>query len=184
MKGDIKSMRNLDYCNLNRYARKGQILFIGSSFAKNFPIFELMQDYEIDSCVYKRAIEDFALIDAYEDIMEQMTELDPVKLFLCFGDDDIANDNFNEDAFIDEYKRILAQISRKFPKCKLYVFSVVSDNAIVEQLNARLESEIKSLAEFVPVHEATHSDYNEEFRTFKAFLRRNDFVKFGIGFSV
>ena len=77
------------YSVLNECAVKNQVLFAGSTFAHDFPINELMQDFDVDARVYNRSEKGAKLADARDFVMEQAEALEPSKIFLFFGDEDI-----------------------------------------------------------------------------------------------
>lgn len=44
------------YHILNQYVKKGQILFTGSSLMEQFPIYEFLQNYDINETIYNRGM--------------------------------------------------------------------------------------------------------------------------------
>ena len=63
------------YSVLNECAVKNQVLFAGSTFAHDFPINELMQDFDVDARVYNRSEKGAKLADARDFVMEQAEAL-------------------------------------------------------------------------------------------------------------
>ena len=58
---------------LNQEARKGEILFTGSSLMEQFPIHELMMNDGMDLVIYNRGIGGFTTRDMMEHMEEPMT---------------------------------------------------------------------------------------------------------------
>ena len=117
------------YSVLNECAVKNQVLFAGSTFAHDFPINELMQDFDVDARVYNRSEKGAKLADARDFVMEQAEALEPSKIFLCFGDEDIKAEGFLAGEFSYEYKELVSDIKKKFPDCQIYILPVMADGA-------------------------------------------------------
>ena len=117
------------YSVLNECAVKNQVLFAGSTFAHDFPINELMQDFDVDARVYNRSEKGAKLADARGFVMEQAEALEPSKIFLCFGDEDIKAEGFLAGEFSYEYKELVSDIKKKFPDCQIYILPVMADGA-------------------------------------------------------
>ena len=80
------------YRELNAHARKGQTLFTGSSLMEQFPVDELCRSFQIDTCVYNRGVGGFTTDDFLREIDTQLLDLEPSKIFINIGTNDIKND--------------------------------------------------------------------------------------------
>lgn len=76
------------YKYLNKYAKKGQIVFAGSSLMEQFPIYEFIQDFDIDRVIYNRGIGGYTAAEMMEALEECIFELEPARLFLNIGTND------------------------------------------------------------------------------------------------
>lgn len=70
------------YKLLNQSAKKGQILFVGSSLMEQFPINELQQTLEKDYVIYNRGIGGYVTTDLSNSMEECIFELEPSKIFI------------------------------------------------------------------------------------------------------
>lgn len=156
---------------LNACAQKGQILFAGSTFAYNFPIYELMQDYNIDSKIYNRSAEGLLLSDAADSLIPQIKALSPAKIFLCYGDEDIKSDGFDEDKFIAEYLKLISEIKSAAPECGIYLLPVISEQECTAELNKKLKKAFDSYVTVISIESGKSRDWREDFRAMKTFFQ-------------
>lgn len=166
-------MKNF-YSELNECAVKNQVLFTGSTFAHDFPINELMQDFEVDARVYNRSERGVKLADARDFVMEQAEALEPSKIFLCFGDEDIKAEDFLVGKFSFEYKALINDIKAKFPDCKVYVLPVMAEGA--QEADNAVRGICGDTAEFIPLTEETKRDAGKIFMELKTFLHGRNVV--------
>ncbi len=108
------------YKILNRYAKKGQILFTGSSLMEQFPIYEFIQDYDIRETIYNRGIGGFTSSEMLGYLEEMIFELEPSKVFLNIGTNDLNAPDYSLEALMERCERIVKQIKAKLPECKIY----------------------------------------------------------------
>ena len=78
------------YKILNQYAKKGQILFVGSSLMEFFPINELQQTLEKQYIIYNRGIGGYVTTELLNSMEECIFELEPSKIFINIGTNDIG----------------------------------------------------------------------------------------------
>lgn len=162
------------YSVLNECAVKNQVLFAGSTFAHDFPINELMQDFDVDARVYNRSEKGAKLADARDFVMEQAEALEPSKIFLCFGDEDIKADGFLIGKFTAEYKGLISDIKEKFPDCQVYVLPVMAEGA--EEADNALKNICGDMAEFIPISAEAKHDAGKIFRELKTFLHGRNVI--------
>lgn len=144
---DVK-VRN--FRELNACARKGEIVFVGSSLCEFFPICELLQNVEPRIRVYNRGIAG----DVTEGLLARMEEsvfaLEPRKVFINIGTNDISRDGYGREALLDNYRRILEQIRRRLPACRVYVLSYYPVNCTLpgmrpDAFGARTNEELRAV---------------------------------------
>ncbi len=66
---------------LNRFARRGQIVFAGSSLMEQFPINELLMDLRLPYTVYNRGVGGFTTGEMADALEECVLALEPAHRF-------------------------------------------------------------------------------------------------------
>lgn len=74
-----------------------------------------------------------------EYISESAFELQPSKIFLNIGDEDIKSPSFDMESFINKYEWMLLNIHRSCNNCLIYITSIVSPSTLCEKVNKKLE---------------------------------------------
>lgn len=118
-----KKVKN--YAQLNEIAKKGGVLFTGSSLMEQFPICEMCMSAGIDKVVYNRGIGGFTTVDFLENIGVQLLDLEPSKVFINIGTNDM-NPQFGEDwmdKLLTNYRSILTQLKNKLPDTEVYMMA-------------------------------------------------------------
>ena len=108
---------------LNRYARKGQIVFAGSSLMEQFPIEEMAQQLPGRPVVYNRGIGGDTLAGFEARLDSAVTELAPAKLFINIGTNDISAPEYCRETMLEKYRGILRRIRRECPQTQIIVMS-------------------------------------------------------------
>ena len=111
------------YQVLNRYVKKGQILFTGSSLMEQFPIYEFTQDFGIKEIIYNRGVGGYTSEEMLLVLDTLVYELEPSKIFINIGTNDLSMPNYSQEEMIERYENILNQIMERLPKTKIYVMS-------------------------------------------------------------
>lgn len=115
------------YRILNEHVVKGQILFIGSSLMEHFPINELLMTSRSNTIIYNRGVGGFTTDDILKNMDVQIFDLEPTKIFINIGTNDIARfDEPFEDVLshmLENYDRILKQIQNRLPDAEVYVMA-------------------------------------------------------------
>lgn len=117
------------YQILNQFAKKGQIVFAGSSLAEGFPVNELLASLGIDVVIYNRGIGGYTTNDLLKCMDTCIFDLEPAKLFINIGSNDIGDHNFVMERLLNNYDTILSQISDRLPNCKVHVMAYYPINA-------------------------------------------------------
>ena len=118
------------YRILNETARKGQILFTGSSLMEQFPIHELLMDEEMDCLIYNRGIGGFTTEDMLENLQEQIYGTEPSKIFINIGTNDMGKPDYKVEKLMDNYKKILEQIKEHLPETEIYMMAYYPVNEV------------------------------------------------------
>jgi lysophospholipase L1-like esterase len=124
-----KKNRLISYKQLNQVAKKGQILFVGSSLMEQFPINELQQALDKNYIIYNRGIGGYVTSDLLNTMEECIFELQPSKIFINIGTNDIGSPDYKKEKLISNYDNILTQISDRLPQCEVYVIAYYPVNA-------------------------------------------------------
>ncbi len=98
------------YRHLNKFVKKGQILFTGSSLMEQFPINEIAMTNGIDAIIYNRGIGGYTIPEMLDAMDEQIFALEPSKIFINIGTNDISREDETIEMLIDDYRKVLLQI--------------------------------------------------------------------------
>lgn len=116
----------------------GSVIFGEERFA-GLPVAELVQDFGLNISVCNRSVEGALLDDAFELLEECVFELRPRKVFLNFGETDMARPGFDRETFLTAYARLIETIHAN---CSggIYVVSVPEHGEEAAQLNTGLRT--------------------------------------------
>ncbi len=120
---DEKADKIKHYSILNRYVKKGKVLFIGSSLMEQFPIYEFMQDYDMQETIYNRGVSGFTSSEMILALDTLIFELEPKKIFINIGTNDLSAPDYTAEELIGRYEYILEQIKTRLPETKVYVMA-------------------------------------------------------------
>lgn len=131
-----------EYRQLNTVARKNGTVLFGSSFAKNIPVCELKQAFELDCDIYNRSFDDLSIFDAYELLDECIIKLCPSKVLLQLGESDLERGSRSIPEMMAEYKRIIEKIKVSDKRCKITLVSVCNNGSELHpgEFNRQLEA--------------------------------------------
>ena len=112
-------LKNYDKANLS--AKKGQTLFVGSSLMEIFPIekWEEAGEVTFSHYIYNRAVRATTTSFLLEHIESQIFNLEPSKIFINIGTNDITETRFGDqwlEHLMDNYRRILEIVYEKLEK--------------------------------------------------------------------
>lgn len=125
------------YRRLNKNARKGQILFVGSSLMEHFPINEILMSRGIDLCIYNRGISGYIIPELLESMDEQIFDLEPSVIFINIGTNDISIPEMTKERFTADYRKVLDQIKERLPKTKVFMMAFYPVNPdLAEEIKA------------------------------------------------
>lgn len=117
------------YSMLNKYVKKGQILFAGSSLMEFFPIDEMQHNLNIDRIIYNRGVAGFVTAELLDSMDVCIFDLEPSKIFINIGTNDMNPPSYKKENLIKNYDEILTRIGEKLPDCKVYVMAYYPVNA-------------------------------------------------------
>ncbi len=117
--------------HLNRYVKKGEILFTGSSLMEQFPINEILQNHGVQKTVYNRGIGGYTIPEMLESMEEQIFDLEPSKIFINIGTNDISIPEETEEKLVSDYRKVLTQIKERLPETTVYMMAYYPVNVQV-----------------------------------------------------
>lgn len=115
---------------LNQEARKGEILFTGSSLMEQFPIHELMMNDGMDLVIYNRGIGGFTTRDMMEHMEEMVFGTEPSRIFINIGTNDMNAPDFSQDRLLENYEAIHRQIQERLPAAEINVMAYYPVNEV------------------------------------------------------
>lgn len=127
------------YREVNSVTGSVDSVLFGTETLSELPLTELIQDFGLNISACNRSVEEAVLADAFELLNECVFELRPLKVFLNFGETDLLNADFDQESFVDEYRRLI-EIIRARSGCTLFVVSVLSKAAQAQRLNRALRA--------------------------------------------
>lgn len=119
------------YAQQNKTAKKGQIVFVGSSTMEIFPIEKMQKSLGLDKLIYNRGIRATTTADLLKSMDICIFDLEPSKIFINIGSNDIGF-NVPESTFLANYDEILRQIKEKLPDTQVYVMAYYPVNPVAD----------------------------------------------------
>lgn len=109
------------YRGLNKTARKGEILFVGSSLMEMFPIEEFTSGMNLPFAIYNRGVGSYKTEDLLGALDVCVFELAPRRIFINIGTNDLSDPCIPIPGMIRNYEEILARIKERLPAVELYL---------------------------------------------------------------
>ena len=134
MKPEIQKKSEM-YKVFNDIILKNEIIIFGSTFAANFPFYELAKKYLLSNALYNRSIDNLTVDDAGKILDECVLNAKPSKIFYALGEYDIK-----DNGTINQYKKILERTKSALPHCVIYVLSVCSTDKTSTDFNLSLKN--------------------------------------------
>lgn len=136
-------IRQMDWFHgLNKYTEPQNILFVGSTFIHDFPINELEINFQLDESIYNRGIAGLQLKELKEMLDVCVYELDPAKIIISIGEEDIHQVGFEVEEFITDYIHTIQQINTQLPHCIIYVMGILPTDHKYMEVNKKLQEEL------------------------------------------
>ena len=108
---------------LNQNAKKGEILFTGSSLMEQFPVNELLMTKGMHQVVYNRGIGGFTTEDMLRNMEEMVFAVKPRKIFINIGTNDIGSQGYRLEKLMENYGKIISQIRERLPEAEIYMMA-------------------------------------------------------------
>ena len=132
-----KQIKRERFRRLNPYAKKGAVVFAGSSLMEQFPLYEFLQDDDLHCTLYNRGIGGFTTTELLEAMDECILELQPAHLFLNIGTNDLNGPDYDRAAMLGRYYPVNP--------------TVAEDPGLIECFHWRTNERIREASEGVQV---------------------------------
>lgn len=109
------------YRRLNQTAEKGSVLFAGSSLMEMFPVEKFSEKLPVT--VYNRGVGGFVTDELLENLDVCILDLEPRKLFINIGTNDLSDASRSLDKVMENYAEILTRVRAALPDLKLYIMA-------------------------------------------------------------
>lgn len=126
-----------DFHIWNKDAVKGQIVFTGSSLMEMFPVEEWVKELGPDApIVYNRGVGGYKTSDLLPILDACVFELEPRKVFINIGTNDLSDDSIPLEKVMSNYDRIITQIEKRLPGVIIYMMAYypVNYDAAAEEM--------------------------------------------------
>lgn len=161
---------------MNEYCKKGQIVFVGSTYFSHMNISERVLTSGMNIPVYDRSVEKLNVNNALGYITDEVFELEPAKIFINIGDEDLKLAGYDLETFMSKYEWMLLNIHRSCANCSIYITSVISSSPNVGKLNAELQQLAKdtgcTFVNFGNLKKGSGS-YSKVFNILKQYIRNS-----------
>jgi lysophospholipase L1-like esterase len=117
--------------HLNKFVKKGQILFTGSSLMEQFPIQEILLNHGMNLTIYNRGIGGYTIPDMLDAMDEQIFDLEPAKIFINIGTNDLSKPEETKAKLIGDYRQVLDGIKAKLPEAEVFMMAYYPVNEFV-----------------------------------------------------
>jgi len=131
------------YHEQNKKAKKGGVVFAGSSLMEQFPLEKLAAELGSDHpLVYNRGVGGYTTRDLLPILDICVWELAPRKVFINIGTNDLSDINTTIEEMIGRYDEILARIESHLPGVPIYLMAYypVNYEAATEQMKQNLKT--------------------------------------------
>lgn len=113
-----------DFHIWNKDAVKGQIVFTGSSLMEMFPVEEWVKELGPDApIVYNRGVGGYKTSDLLPILDACVFELEPRKVFINIGTNDLSDESIPLEKVMSNYDRIITQIEERLPGVVIYMMA-------------------------------------------------------------
>lgn len=111
-----------NYRELNRTALKGKTVLAGSSLMEFFRVNEMLMSRGNTKTVYNRGVAGMTIAE-YDEVLDIVLDLDPSKLLINIGSNDLNLPGDTVNNLIRLYRELLLRLKTELPKCKTTVLA-------------------------------------------------------------
>ena len=153
----------------------------GSTFAKDIPVGELRQAFDLDLNIYNRSFTDISVFDAEALLIECAESLAPSKLLLQLGETDLERGYRSVPEIIVAYDSLVKSIKKRNRFTDIVIVSVCENSNGIQpsEFNSQLEKMAKkNKCKFADISNAS----SDRMPSVKAFSMLKMFMRNGITF--
>lgn len=149
----------------NKSAVKNQTVFTGSSLMEMFPINKFLKEHNDNTIIYNRGIGGYLSDELLKAIDVCVLELEPKKVFINIGTNDLSWSSIPISDMIDNYDKIITTIESKINDVKIYLMAYypvnfeASSEEMKECLKIRTNEKIKRANEEVKKLAIKHNQF-------------------------
>ena len=169
------------YKKLNETVKKGQIVCAGSSLMEMFPIEQFIEEDGVAVTIYNRGVGGFVTEELLANVDTCILDLEPSKLFINIGTNDLSIAERSVDTIMDTYGKILSAVQKRLPKVEIFLMAYypVNYDAAAEEMkpclrirtNEKIAMANERVAELAKAHHANYIDINEPLKDAKGNLK-------------
>ena len=170
-----------EYRRLNEFAVRNGVVLFGSTFAKEIPVGELRQAFDLDLNIYNRSFTDVSVFDAEPLLMECAENLAPSKILLQLGETDLERGYKSVPEIIAAYDSLVKSIKKRNRFTDIVIVSVCENSNGIQpsEFNSQLEKMAKkNKCKFADISNAS----SDRMPSVKAFSMLKMFMRNGITF--
>ena len=170
-----------EYRKLNELAVRNSVVLFGSTFAKEIPVGELRQAFDLDLNIYNRSFTDVSVFDAEPLLMECVESLAPSKILLQLGETDLERGYRSVPEIIAAYDSLVKSIKKRNRFTDIVIVSVCENSNDIQpsEFNSQLENMAKkNKCKFADISNAA----SDRMPVVKAFSMLKMFMRNGITF--
>lgn len=129
------------YLALNKIAESNGTVIFGGSDAKEIPLCELKQAFELNVLLYNRSFSNLSVRDAAELYNKCIAKLKSETIFLHIGEADLEFFTEHSAGFGQDYRNLIKTIQSSNPKCNIVIVSLKNpdENIVITELNKHLK---------------------------------------------
>lgn len=170
-----------EYRRLNEFAVRNSVVLFGSTFAKDIPVGELRQAFDLDLNIYNRSFTDVSVFDAEALLIECAESLAPSKILLQLGETDLERGYRSVPEIIAAYDSLVKNIKKRNRFTDIVIVSVCENSNDIQpsEFNSQLENMAKkNKCKFADISNAS----SDKMPVVKAFSMLKRFMRNGITF--
>lgn len=155
---------------MNETIEKGQIVCAGSSLMEMFPVEKFVQEDKLDLVIYNRGIGGFVTQELLDNIDVCILDLEPRRLFINIGTNDLSDPAISIEDMITNYDKILTIVQDKLPDIDIYMMAYypINYDAATEEMkpcllirtNDKIAQANEAVRTLAKAHHAHYIDIN------------------------
>lgn len=160
-----------DFHVWNEKAVKGQTVFTGSSLMEMFPVEKWVKELGDDApIVYNRGVSGYRTTDMLPILDACVYELEPRKVFINIGTNDLTDPELSIEEIMDNYDQIITLIEEKLPGVIIYMMAYypINYDAATEEMkpcllirtNEKIRTANEQVAKLAAKHGQRYIDVN------------------------